>query len=41
MKLTNYGQKVNPGKEVTVILAGEINNKYPKSKRIPFIKRTN
>ena len=37
--LTNYGQKLNPGKELSVTFLGEI-NKYSKNKRIRLIKRT-
>ena len=35
MKLTNYVQKVNPGKNCEVIFVGE---GYPKSKRIQLMK---
>lgn len=32
---------MNIGKELEVTFLGEINNIYPKSKRLQFIKRTN
>lgn len=41
LKFPLYGQKMNIGKDLKVIFLGEINNKYPKSKRLQFIKRTN
>lgn len=41
LKVSLYGQKMNIGKEIAVIFFGEINSKYPQSKKIPFIKRTN
>ena len=34
-------RKMNIGKKLAVIFRGEINNKYPKSKRFQFIKTTN
>ena len=39
LKFPPYGQKMNIGKEIAVIFWGEINNKYPKSKRLQFIRK--
>lgn len=34
-------QKINIGKELAAIVLGKINNKYPQSKQLWFLKRTN
>lgn len=39
LRLPHYGQKINIGKELPIILFGEINNKYPKSKLLQFMKQ--
>ena len=36
----NYGQKVNPGKELAVIFWERVKTPIPKTKRIQLIKRT-